>query len=120
VGSEKVAKLVRQHNAGTITGAEFAALMRQLIQRDVLRDAARVGTDFVRTEVALGITFSQIALAATSDRDKQRRNQEYAQAAYDTALRFLPRATFSKLEAKQLDSDLEELRTNLAQLGDKI
>jgi hypothetical protein len=141
VGSEKLASLVRQHRAGTITDSQFAAHIRELSDSEILayasavrdeheelrgnearlREAAQTtGTEFVRTELALGLTFSQIALAAACDQGKQLRNREYARTAYDTVLHFLPRASLGKPDAEQLQSDLEELRSNLAQLGAKV
>jgi hypothetical protein len=75
------------------------------------------GTDFVRTEIALGITFSEIALTSGADEEKFKRNQVNAQAAYDAALRFRDRLHLSGSEAAQIQTGMEHLRSNLARLS---
>ena len=138
MGSEKLNDIVRQHRAGAITDSEFAAHIRDLDDSEILAYAALVreqhqelrsnevwlreaaqstGVEFLKTELALGLTFSHIALAAYEDPHKRLRNREYARTAYKTILRFLPLATLALTEAQQLEANLGELRINLAQLG---
>ena len=79
------------------------------------------GLDFLMTEVTTGLTFSKIALSGgRDDPDKVQRNTWNARKAYDAVLRFRERVQMSKAESEALDSEMEQLRSDLLQLGEAL
>lgn len=83
------------------------------------RDTTAAETQFVRTELHAGLTFSKIALHA-DDQSKIERNRANARKAYDALLRFLPDAILSSEEAKDISSQMARLRADLQQLGEDV
>jgi phage shock protein A len=79
----------------------------------------RAGTEFLKTDVATAITFSEAALN-TDDPAKRIRNQKFARKAYDTILRLAQKITLQEEDAKQLSQGLEELKANLMRLGEVL
>ena len=74
---------------------------------------------FLRAELDTGFTFSKIALGANYE-DKRARNQANARRAYDTILHFLPSTDLEADEATEIKSKLEQLKSGLKVLGEKI
>jgi hypothetical protein len=81
------------------------------------REFKRVGTDFLKVEVATGLTFAGIA-QQTDDAAKKRRNQRSARKAFDTATRLSKDVDFNRAEAELLSRDLERLKSELRNLGE--
>jgi hypothetical protein len=77
------------------------------------------GVQFLRTELLTGITLSDIALR-TTDAHKKSRNRANARRAFDAVLRFLPSSNLKPEEAAEIGSKLEQLKSDLKQLGEKI
>lgn len=73
-------------------------------------------TDFIRTELHVGITFSNLALQSKNP-DKVSRNTAHAQQAYDIAQRRLRKTALSEESVTEIRSLLVQLETNLALLG---
>jgi hypothetical protein len=82
-----------------------------------LREFNRTGTQFLKVDVATGLTFAKAALDS-SDAEKKRRNQKSARKAYDTIVRMLNKITPSDADAQQLNDSLHQLKKNLIQLGE--
>jgi len=82
-------------------------------------DADAVGLEFLRTEVATGLTFSKIALE-TKDESKIVRNRANARKAYDAVLHFAPGTSLSAEEAQQIDASMALLKSALQQLGEDL
>ena len=77
------------------------------------------GTDFLRAELRVGLTRTAIAQKASTE-SKRERNRIEARKAYDSVLRFLPEATLSPEEKKEIDLKLVELRFSLQSLGESV
>jgi hypothetical protein len=77
----------------------------------------RVGTDFLRADVATALAFTEEALT-TDDPFQKRRNQRSARKAYDTILKLSARVKFTKEEAQEMKANLKRLRSNLVSLGE--
>ena len=82
-------------------------------------DADADGLEFLRTEVATGLTFSKIALE-TKDESKIVRNRANARKAYDAVLHFAPGTSLSAEEAQQIDASMALLKSALQQLGEDL
>jgi hypothetical protein len=78
-----------------------------------------VTLDFLRTELATGMTFARVALSATSE-EKMRRNQLNARKAYDSFHRYKTRSSVSDPEFKELTAKAVELRKLLIELGESL
>jgi predicted mannosyl-3-phosphoglycerate phosphatase (HAD superfamily) len=74
--------------------------------------------DFLRAELRTGLTLSEIALAATHAK-KRNRNRVNARKAYDAVLRFLPGTDLAPDENIEINTKLEKLRRKL-QLLDEV
>ena len=77
----------------------------------------RTGTEFLKVDVATGLTFAKAALDS-HDPEKKRRNQRSARKAYDTIVRMLKKITPTDADARQLDASLHQLKNELIQLGE--
>ena len=66
-----------------------------------LPDMKAISVEFLRTELATGLTFSRIALEAKHE-SKVARNRVNARRAYDTLLHFTPGTSLSAEEARKL------------------
>ena len=73
--------------------------------------------DFLKIDIAMGLTFSGIALR-TQDSAKERRNRESARKAYDTVLKLMERVTLTRDDARILAHNLQRLKSELVSLGD--
>ena len=79
--------------------------------------ATEVG--FLRTELSTGLTLSRLALDARRQ-DKANRNRANARKAYDAVLRFMPKASLSVDETSEVNSKLQELKSQLKLLGEEV
>jgi hypothetical protein len=73
---------------------------------------------FLRTDVELGLKFSEIALQ-TTDRNKTNRNRANAQKAYEAVLHLLPKVSLTAEENGVIRVKLTQLKSNLEQLRHK-
>ncbi len=74
---------------------------------------------FIRTELLAGLTFSKIALKANYV-DKTDRNRVNARKAYDALVRFIPKCLLSAEEAREVESKMAQLKSELQQLGEEV
>jgi hypothetical protein len=81
------------------------------------RDFIRAGTQFLKVDLATGLTCANAALSSR-DGESRRRNQNSARKAYDTVVRMLKRICVSDADAQHLQDNLQQLRTHLIQLGE--
>lgn len=84
---------------------------------DSLREFNRTGTEFLKVDVATGLTLAKAALT-TGSAEKRERNQKSARKAYDTIVRILNKITPTEADAKELNDSLDELKANLVKLGE--
>ena len=75
--------------------------------------------EFLRAELDTGLTLAAIALQA-AHKGKTNRNRTNARKAYDSILRFFPRAQLSPGETDEIKSGVEVLRSKLLELGEDI
>jgi len=75
--------------------------------------------DFLRAELHIGLTFATVALTARHP-DKVHRNRVNARKAYDSFRRYLPSASLSNVESKELNETAVELKHLLTQLGESL
>ena len=87
--------------------------------RDLARETTAAETHFLRAELHTGLSFSKIALKA-EDESKIERNRANARKAYDTLLRFIPDATLSTEETKEINSQMAALKADLQHLGEDV
>jgi hypothetical protein len=85
----------------------------------VWQDADTALKQFVIVEVNLGITFADSASCELSTRDRLR-NRQLAKRAYDSAVKWLPKVSFTRIETKAYYTKLHKLRLALNRLGDPI
>ena len=83
---------------------------------DLAEQWNRVGGNFLRVEVELGLTFSTIALK-TQDSEQRARTTRAAREAYDNVLRLKERVALTNNTAQSLARDLLRLKCDLALLG---
>lgn len=81
--------------------------------------ANRSAMAFLNAELHTGLTLSRVAKIATSQ-EKRDRNRVNARKAYDSILHYLPGSHLNASEAKDFELKLEELRSVLKSLGEKI
>jgi len=79
----------------------------------------RVSVDFLKIDVATGLTFTGIALH-TDDAVKKARNRRSARLAYDTVIKLIDRVTLSHDDSLILGRNLARLRSELATLGENV
>ena len=84
-----------------------------------LPDANAVGLEFLRTELATGVTFAKIVLE-TKDESKVGRNRANARKAYDAVLHFMPGTALSAEEAQELEARVAQLKSALQRLGEDV
>ena len=75
--------------------------------------------EFLRTELATGLTLCKIAREASHE-DKRERNRLNARKAYDSILHFMPKADIVSEEWNDIRSRLEQLRSELRLLGEAV
>ena len=77
----------------------------------------RVGTEFLRADIATGRTLVEAALSS-DDPEKKRRNQKSARKAYDTVVRMLKKITPNDADVQELNAGLQRLKADLVELGE--
>ena len=87
--------------------------------RDLGRETGAAETQFLRTELHTGLSFSKFALTA-DDELKIERNRTNARKAYDAVLHFLPGTSLSAEEAQEVQANMEQLKSALQQLGEDV
>jgi hypothetical protein len=75
--------------------------------------------DFLAIEADTSKTFLRMA-STTADLWKKNWYVENARKAYDTMLRFIPRATLNQTQTVELEGQMHELRRSLEQLGQEV
>ena len=75
--------------------------------------------DFLRAEIRLGLTMSQIAREAVYD-DKRGRSRANARKAYDTVIRLIPKIAPTAKEENEIKRGLAQLKSALRQIGEKL
>jgi hypothetical protein len=81
------------------------------------RDLNQTRTDFLATELSLGLTFAAIALDST-DEAKTKRNCKNARTAYDAILKFIGTVTLTPADSLRLAAGMERLKSQLLALGE--
>jgi hypothetical protein len=84
--------------------------------RQIVDQSNRIATQFLIADLAVALTFLDVAEVSDSE-EARRRNRQNAYAAYDTVLRLLPRISPSEEERPALESRLAALRDRLLALG---
>ena len=84
--------------------------------RQIVEDSHRIGVQFLIADLALALTFLDVAETTRSEAARQR-NRENARTAYHTVLHFLPRLSPSEEERGELEAKLAALKTRLLGLG---
>lgn len=84
--------------------------------RQVLEQAHRIGVQFLLSDLAIGLTFLDVADVTLSE-EIRTRNRQHARAAYETVLRLRPRVSPSEEERLALEDKLGQLKGRLVALG---
>jgi hypothetical protein len=79
----------------------------------------KVSTDFLKIELDMALTFTELALQ-TQDRQKKERNRQAARKAYETVVHLMDRVPLSEDEANIFKKNLERLRFDLVELGESV
>lgn len=77
------------------------------------------GAGFLRSELRTGMTLTRIAMQSVHP-DRVDRNRANAKKAYDSVLRFLPKAQLGNEEEMEIRDGLAELKFALQSLGEKV
>jgi len=94
---------------------------RQL-ERDTKETIAKVkntSVGFLPQELAMGLTFAQLAKNSKKRGQREVADRQKAAAiqAYEMILRFLPEATLTPRQKRQIEADLAQLQFKLKALG---
>jgi hypothetical protein len=84
-----------------------------------LVDPTSAEIDFLRSELSTGLTLTGIA-QDSRDQARRNRNRTNARKAYDAVKRFVPRVPLLPDEIGEINSKLEQLRSNLQRLGEEV
>ena len=76
-------------------------------------------TDFLTTELSLGLTFAGIALDS-DDEAKTKRNCKNARTAYDALLKFIGKVALDPADSLRLAEGMELLKSQLQMLGESF
>jgi len=76
----------------------------------------QAAADFLRIDSQVGLTLSNIALAAT-DKEKRIRTTKAARKAYDTIARLRDSVVLTYAENTKLDHNMQHLKNELQSLG---
>jgi len=77
----------------------------------------RASADFLKIDLQTALTFLNSA-RNTTDFDRQKRNREAARRAYDTVARLMERVNLNERDARTIVVGLEQLRSELQELGE--
>jgi hypothetical protein len=86
---------------------------------DLAERVNRTQLDFLKLEIAVGRTFSSLALE-TNDTEKRARNRRAARKAFDTVLRFRDQIALTRDDTRWLNENLLRLKRELAMLGEVL
>ena len=81
------------------------------------RDWNQVRTEFLTTELSLGLTFADIALSS-NDEVKTKRNCKNARTAYNALLKFIGQVNLTPADSLRLAEGMERLKSQLMALGE--
>ena len=90
---------------------------------ELKQNTRETGLDFLKTEIAMGLTFAEIARDAGAGSNKRIRNQANARKAYDTIMSWCSRQLDSqipRIEEHELEPALTGLRSALKELGEAL
>lgn len=82
-------------------------------------DMLAAENQFLRAELRAGLTFSRIALRSKQE-SKVERNRVNARKAYEALLRFIPGTKLSEESAREINSEMAQLKADLRQLGEDV
>ena len=103
-----------------IQNSAFSKYKDTLAKSAHLMDEIRkTGVNFLKTEVAMGLSFAKSAMESKEGSDKRSRNTAHARKAYDT----ISRQGGSKaiqIDLQELEPKLTELKKALGQLGQRV
>ena len=88
--------------------------------KDIGRDARKTNVEFLKTELATGLTFANAAMESRES-ERKLRNRANARKAYDTVTQYLTRHSDSEMlsiEREELEPGLTELRKVLGELDE--
>jgi len=86
---------------------------------ETAEELSKLKVDFIRTDLAVALTFAQIALQ-TDKREKAIRNQRNARKGYDAVLRFMGTASLTRFERENITRSLALLKSTLLSLGESF
>jgi hypothetical protein len=75
--------------------------------------------EFLRTELHSGLTLAKLSRTANHSA-KSERNRANARKAYDAVLRFMGRVLLTGKEAKEVNTKLNHLKSELRKLGEDV
>lgn len=75
--------------------------------------------DFLKVDLALGLTFVGAALK-TSNVPRRQRNQENARKVFDTIMQLKDRIRINRQDATEISENLDRLRAALKKLGEEV
>jgi hypothetical protein len=81
-----------------------------------LDDTRRLLAEFLITELALAMTFLEIA-STSNNTETVQRNLKNAKTAYETILRFLPQAILTQAEQQSTQDKLAKVEARLQEFG---
>jgi hypothetical protein len=73
--------------------------------------------DFLKVDVVTALTFSKIAME-TFDTVKKQRNRKNARRGYDTIVRLMHKVPLAEEDVRYLSDHLQQLKSNLQNLGE--
>ena len=76
-------------------------------------------TKFLKTDLALGLTFAAAALASGRHSQRKERNRTNAQKALDTVVKHRDRANLNPDDYAQIETKIDRLRAALQKLDQK-
>jgi hypothetical protein len=80
-------------------------------------DLNQARSDFLITELSVGLTFADIALSS-NDEAKTKRNCKNARNAYDSVLKFIGEVKLTPADSTRLSNGMERLKSQLQALGE--
>jgi hypothetical protein len=95
-------------------GDERYAVTKSTMQ--IVEESHRIGAQFLIADLALAMTFLDVAEATRSE-EVRRRNRENARTAYEAVQRFLPGLTPTDEERAELEAGRSALKNRLLGLG---
>jgi hypothetical protein len=85
----------------------------------LLLDSNQVRSDFLKTELSLGLTFADIALSSDDD-VKTKRNRNNARTAYEALVKFMGHVSLTPADSAHMANGMALLKSQLQQLGEVV